>query len=159
MASLNELQQQNGQGAWVWRQPPSPLTQVCVVTDDTTPRAVSDTLLARFGDASQFALLHLDAPDRLRADWVSSCAASARAGRRPHRQADELLASLPASCRLLLCTQSVRSLDWLGSVCGHRCRFAALHATTTDARQTEVAIEAVHLMLHEAVAERWGDAL
>ncbi|TDN62657.1 hypothetical protein [Paraburkholderia sp. BL10I2N1] len=163
MDPLTETSDEHGYdhepGAGIWVQPPSPLTQVCAVTDNTTPRAVRAALIERFGDVPQFALLHLDAPEQQRLAWMSSCLGAVRAERRGQRRIDGLLALLSASCRLLLCTQSARSLDWLGSVCGHRCAFASLHAITSDDRQNEVAVETVRALLHETLAERWGSAL
>jgi len=174
MESLAELER--GHGVWTWVQPPSPLTQVCAVTDDTTPRAVSDALVERFKDVPQFALLHLAAPEALRLEWVASCGAPIHAPpmphtptaplmphapHAPHTQAriETLLALLPGPCRLVLCTQSARSLDWLGSVRGHPCRFALPDASASDAGPPDSAIEAIVVLLHETLAERWGNAL
>ena len=159
MESLTDLEHEHG--VWTWVQPPSPLTQVCAVTDDTTPRSVGDALAERFRDVPQFALLHLAAPEALRLEWVASCAAPVHTAHAPHAQSriETLLALLAGPCRLVLCTQSPRSLDWLGSVRGHPCRFALPEAIASDAGPPDSAIEAIGVLLHETLTERWGNAL
>jgi len=100
MESLTDLEHEHG--VWTWVQPPSPLTQVCAVTDDTTPRSVGDALAERFRDVPQFALLHLAAPEALRLEWVASCAAPVHTAHAPHAQSriETLLALLAGPCRL-----------------------------------------------------------
>ncbi|HXZ07935.1 MAG TPA: hypothetical protein VEI25_07745, partial [Paraburkholderia sp.] len=162
MESLTKLEP--GHSVWTWVQPPSPLTQVCAVTDDTTPRAVSDALAERFKDVPQFALLHLAAPEALRTEWVASCETPVHAPHtshsphtpHAHSRIDTLLALLPGPCRLVLCTQSARSLDWLGSVRGHSCRFALPDTIASDAGPPDSAIDAIDaivVLLHETLTE------
>jgi len=141
---------------WTWVCPPSSHSHVCVVTDETTPRTVRDALVEYCQDSPQISLLHLGTPDQFRFGWLASHTLAQRPEQKIFSEIEHVLAMLPISCFLLLCTQSVRSLDWLGAVRGHRCRLAQLHPVTHYSRQLEVAVKAMFATLHTATLERWG---
>lgn len=140
-----------------WAHAPSSLTDVCAVTDPTTPRAVIDALGRRFGSTLQFGLLILLAPDSLHSEWVTSFAASPSRKARPKTTIERLLGALPPDCLLALCSQSIPAIHWLGSVLGHRCRITVLNPFMDAAWQTDAAIEGVYSALSAALANHFGD--
>ena len=142
---------------WTWVCPPSSHSHVCVVTDETTPHMVREALVEYCQDSPHISLLHLGTADQLRLGWLASLALVQRSEQKIVSEIEHVLAILPISCFLLLCTQAARSLDWLGAVRGHQCELAHLHPTTNDSRQLEVAFKAMFATLHSATLERWGD--
>ncbi|WP_322046356.1 hypothetical protein [Paraburkholderia sp. J67] len=144
----------------VWLRAPCSLTQVCAVVDDTTPPHLVTALTERFGNAPQFSLLELHAPDELHAQWLASFEAEAAAPARHPVDVDRLLAPLPPGCVLALCSQAVDKLDWLGSVTGLSCRPIALHAAdraaSLDDSQTAHALDAVGAIWMETLTAQFG---
>lgn len=144
----------------VWIRPPSSLTEVCMIVDSTVGIFVARALSDRFADTPQFALLSLNDTESLRREWVASAASHTGPGIRASTEIERVLGRLPVGCRLALCTQTVRSLDWLGSVCGHPCRMILPADSLSDVGwKVEEATRTVQAALCEAVSRRWRDCL
>ncbi|MDE1182355.1 hypothetical protein [Paraburkholderia sp.] len=141
---------------WTWRRAASALTQVCVVTDGTVPDPFEHALSAQFAQSAQVSLLHLDDPHAAHREWIA-----AHEPRRERCAIERALAPLPPSSRLLLCSQDIAALEWLGGVVGQKVCFVhwrpdanpAAHAT-----QLALAIDAVEDALRASLAEKFGDS-
>ncbi|ASW01390.1 hypothetical protein CJU94_24740 [Paraburkholderia aromaticivorans] len=143
-----------------WMRPPSSLTEVCAIVDPTTEIFVAPALSNRFADTAQFALLSLKDIESLRREWVASVSSNGGRGIHDMTEIEQVLSQLPAQCRLALCTQTVRSLDWIGSVCGHPCRMILSPDSLPDVTcQIEEATRTVQTALCEAVSRRWRDCI
>lgn len=157
MNSRSDERKLAGTERCVWIRPPSPLTEVCAVVDSTAEISVAPALSVRFANTVQFALLSLKDTESIRLEWVAS---ASQTGAEIHAatEIEQVLSQIPAGCQLALCTHMVRSLDWLGSVCGHPCRMILSSDSLSDAtRQIEGATRTVQAALREALSRRWLD--
>jgi hypothetical protein len=144
--------------AWRWRREPSRLTQVCIVTDGTVAGSFEDTLAARLGSAAQVALLHLIDPAATHAEWIASRGRSRAETRTPVNAIEQAIEPLPRDSRLLLCSQNVADLEWLGGVIGQRVFFAPYRPEANPEIQINAVIGTVEETLRASLTEKWGDS-
>lgn len=144
--------------AWRWRREPSRLTQVCIVIDDSVADRFEQALVARSGDSPQLALLHLSDPGTAHAEWLTSRECGQTRARRAENALEHAIDRLPRDSRLLLCSQDVAALEWLGGVIGQRVFFAHYRPGAEEELQLTAMMATVEDALRASLTEKWGDS-
>lgn len=144
--------------AWGWLREPSRLTQVCIVIDGSVADSFEQALVARSGDSPQVALLRLPDPAAAHAEWLASRECSQARARRAENALEQAIDRLPRDSRLLLCSQDVAALEWLGGVIGQRVFFAHYRPDAEEERQLTAMIGTVEDALRASLTEKWGDS-
>ncbi|MGF6760710.1 hypothetical protein P3T24_001022 [Paraburkholderia sp. GAS33] len=143
-----------------WRRAPSRLTQVCIVTDNTVAETFEQALAARLESSPQVALLRLLDPAAARGEWLVSREHGAIKPQRPGSAngIERALDPLPRDSRLLLCSQDMAALEWLGGVIGQRVFFAHYRPSANHELQLGTMIGTVEDALRASLSEKWGDS-
>ena len=143
-----------------WARAPSRLTQVCIVTDNTVAEAFERALATRLANSPQAALLRLFNPALAHGEWLSSRERGGTGSHSPRtaNAIERALDPLPRDSRLLLCSQDVAALEWLGGVLGQRVFFAHYRPATSHELQLDTMIGTVEGALRASLAEKWGDS-
>jgi hypothetical protein len=143
-----------------WRRAPSRLTQVCIVTDNTVADTFEQVLALRLENSPQVALLRLIDPAATHAEWLASRERGAIGSRRQRTAnvIEQALDPLPRDSRLLLCSQDVVTLEWLGGVIGQRVFFNHYRPGANHEQQLDAMIGTVEGALRASLSEKWGDS-
>jgi hypothetical protein len=143
---------------WLWHRAPSRLTQVCIVTDATVAHTFEQVLSIRLGNSSQVAWLHLIDCAATHGEWLASRTHGQVHASRPENTIEQAIAPLPCDCRLLLCSQEVAGLEWLGGVRGQQVFFAHDRPGANPETQANAVIATVEEILRASLTEKWGDS-
>ncbi|MGF6240885.1 hypothetical protein P3T42_002636 [Paraburkholderia sp. GAS38] len=143
---------------WLWRREPSRLTQVCVVTDATVAYDFEQVLSTRLGNSPQVAWLHLINAAAAHDEWLASREHAQPNAHRPETAIERAIGPLPRDSRLLLCSQELAALEWLGGVLGQRVFFAHYRPRTNEDIQANAVIATIEEGLRASLTEKWGDS-
>lgn len=152
------MQTRDESHSWRWRREPSRLTQVCIVTDGTVTDTFEHALAAHFASSPQVALLHLIAPAAAHGEWLASRERRHADARKPENAIEQAIDPLPRDSRLLLCSQDVAGLEWLGGVIGQRVFFAHYRPEVSHDMQLTAVTGTVEEVLRASLTEKWGDS-
>ncbi|MGF6724739.1 hypothetical protein P3T43_004108 [Paraburkholderia sp. GAS41] len=143
---------------WLWHREPSRLTQVCIMTDATVPRDFEQQLSTRLGNAPQVAWLHLSDPAVTHGEWLTSREQAQHHARSPEDPLEQAIDPLPRDSRLLLCSEDLAGLEWLGGVLGQQVFFAHYRPEAEPETQLDAIIATVEEVLRASLTEKWGDS-
>lgn len=142
----------------LWQRRPSRLTQVCIVTDATVKHGFEQLLSTRLGSAPQVAWLHLSDPSATHGEWLASREQGQHHARRPENALEQAIDPLPRDSRLLLCSEELAGLEWLGGVLGQQIFFAHYRPEADPETQINALIATVEDVLRASLTEKWGDS-
>jgi hypothetical protein len=145
---------------WLWHREPSRLTQVCIVTDASVENTFGQALSTRLGNAPQVAWLHLIDPAATHGEWLASREhAHGQAHARGSENAlEQAIDPLPRDSHLLLCSEDLAALEWLGGVLGQQVLFAHYRPGADHETQANAVIATVEEVLRAALTDKWGDS-
>jgi hypothetical protein len=143
---------------WLWHREPSRLTQVCIVTDATVAHTFEQALSIRLGNSPQVAWLRLLDCAAPHGEWLASRTQGQTHARGPENTIERAIDPLPRDCRLLLCSQDVAGLEWLGGVRGQQVFFAPYRSGAHPETQTNAVIATMEEVLRASLTEKWGDS-
>lgn len=144
--------------SWLWNREPSSLTQVCIVTDSTVAAAFEQALSTRMGNSPQVAWLHLPDPAATHDKWRTSRELGPAEPRGPDNAIRQAIEPLPRDSRLLLCSEDMAGLEWLGGVLGQQVLFAHYRPDENHETQANSVVSTVEEVLRGALTEKWGDS-
>jgi hypothetical protein len=143
---------------WLWHREPSRLTQVCIVTDTTMEPIFEQVLSTRLGNSPQVAWLHLIDPAATHGDWLASREHGQPTARKPENVIEQAIDPLPRDSRLLLCSEDLAGLEWLGGVLGQQVFFAHVRPGANHETQANAVLATVEEVLRASLTAKWGDS-
>jgi hypothetical protein len=143
---------------WQWNREPSSLTQVCIVTDSTVAPAFEQALSTRMGNSPQVAWMHVPDPAAAHDKWLTSREKDPAQACGPDNAIRQAIDPLPRDSRLLLCSENLAGLEWLGGVLGQQVLFAHYRPDENHETQAGSVVSIVEDVLRAALTEKWGDS-